>query len=93
MLLLEVCHFLSHYDFSGHERVELIRVELDDIFDKTGRRRVEDILEAKNATYRTSVFSGAPHGFAVRPDVSIPEQLYAKQGAYEQAVSWFDFWF
>lgn len=68
-------------------------VELDDIFNKTGRHSVEDILEAKDVVYRTSLFSGAPHGFAVRPDVGIPEQVYAKQGAYEQAMSWFEFWF
>lgn len=70
-----------------------MHVELDDIFNKTSRRSAEDILESKDATYRTSLFSGAPHGFAVRPDVSTPEQVYAKHTAYEQAVSWFKIWF
>lgn len=76
-----------------HFSSELMHVELDDIFNKTSRRSAEDILESKKATYRTSLFSGAPHGFAVRPDASISEQVYAKQAAYEQAVSWFRFWF
>ncbi|KAF2248375.1 alpha/beta-hydrolase [Trematosphaeria pertusa] len=66
--------------------------ELDAAFNVTGRHTAEDILQKKNATYQTNLYSGAPHGFAVRPDLSNARQKYAKEAAFVQAVSWFDAW-
>ncbi|KAJ8110132.1 hypothetical protein OPT61_g6944 [Boeremia exigua] len=66
--------------------------ELDTLFNKTNRRDAEDILQAKNSTYQTNLYSGAPHGFAIRPNVAIPVQAYAKQASFEQAVLWFNTW-
>lgn len=86
---LEVCRFTL---VPADIRARLRQTELDTLYNKTNRRDAEDILQLKNATYRTSVFSGAPHGFAIRPNVSIAVQAYAKQASYEQAVSWFKAW-
>ena len=67
-------------------------VELDAAFNLTLRRNAEDILTSKNATYQTTLYSGAPHGFAVRVDLNIPRQKYAKESSFVQAVRWFDAW-
>ncbi|KAF2117950.1 dienelactone hydrolase family-domain-containing protein [Lophiotrema nucula] len=66
--------------------------ELDTAFNVTGRHAAESILQTKNATYQLNLYSGAPHGFAVRPDLSVPRQKYAKETAFFQAVRWFDAW-
>ena len=67
-------------------------VELDASFNATGRRTAEDILSAQNATFQMSLYSKAPHGFGVRVNMSIPEQKFAKEASFKQAVTWFDFW-
>ncbi|KAF2005617.1 alpha/beta-hydrolase, partial [Amniculicola lignicola CBS 123094] len=64
--------------------------ELDGAFNATARRIAEDVLQKKNATYQSTVYSGAPHGFAVRPDLTVQRQKFAKEAAFLQALSWFD---
>jgi hypothetical protein len=32
-----------------------------------------------NVTFQSNLYSGAPHGFGVRINQSIPQQAYAKQ--------------
>ncbi|KAL5372825.1 hypothetical protein DPSP01_013195 [Paraphaeosphaeria sporulosa] len=66
--------------------------ELDNAFNSTGRYNAEAILTAKNATYQTNFYSGAPHGFAVRPNITIARQKYAKEASFLQAVLWFAAW-
>ncbi|KAF2270496.1 alpha/beta-hydrolase [Lojkania enalia] len=66
--------------------------ELDGAFNATGRHTAESILQTKNATYQLNLYSGAPHGFAVRPNLNVPRQKYAKESAFFQAVQWFDAW-
>ncbi|KAF2675729.1 alpha/beta-hydrolase [Lentithecium fluviatile CBS 122367] len=66
--------------------------ELDALFNSTGRRAAEDILTARNATYQTNLYSGAPHGFAVRANLNISRQRFAKEASFLQAVTWFDNW-
>ncbi|KAL5394891.1 hypothetical protein PMIN06_002336 [Paraphaeosphaeria minitans] len=66
--------------------------ELDNAFNATGRYSTEAILTAKNATYHTNFYSGAPHGFAVRPNMTVPRQKYAKEASFLQAVLWFAAW-
>ena len=36
-----------------------------------------------------TVFSGVVHGFAVRCDLADPWQRWAKEAAFQQALSWF----
>ncbi|ORY06766.1 dienelactone hydrolase [Clohesyomyces aquaticus] len=66
--------------------------DLDDAFNATRRRTAEDILIKKNTTYQTSLYAGAPHGFGVRVDLMNKRQKFAKEGAFYQAVGWFDAW-
>ena len=40
--------------------------------------------------YQMSLYSGVEHGFAVRADTSKPDNKFAKEAAFLQAVQWFD---
>jgi hypothetical protein len=42
--------------------------------------------------FQTTLYAQAPHGFAVRANLSVPAQKFAKEGAYLQALTWFDAW-
>jgi hypothetical protein len=42
--------------------------------------------------YQMSLYGGTSHGFAVRANVTDPEQKFAKETAFLQAVRWFDNW-
>jgi len=66
--------------------------ETDSSFNATKRHDTEDILAAKNATYQINLYSGASHGFAIRVDMSNRRQVFAKESAFRQALSWFDTW-
>ncbi|KAF2134177.1 alpha/beta-hydrolase [Dothidotthia symphoricarpi CBS 119687] len=65
---------------------------LDAAFNSTARFRAETILQTNNVTFQSSLYAAAPHGFAVRVNQSIPQQAYAKQASFVQAVTWFDAW-
>lgn len=54
------------------------------------RSELEGLLLATNQHYQTTLFSGTHHGFAVRADISDPEQKFGKEEAFLQAVRWFD---
>ncbi|KAL5114782.1 hypothetical protein ACEQ8H_007344 [Pleosporales sp. CAS-2024a] len=65
---------------------------LDASFNATAKAQAERILSAKNVTFQTNTYAGAPHGFAVRVDQNVPQQAYAKQASFVQAVTWFNAW-
>ncbi|KAH7402145.1 dienelactone hydrolase [Phaeosphaeria sp. MPI-PUGE-AT-0046c] len=65
---------------------------LDDSFNATAKVRAEAILNKNKVTFQSNLYFGAPHGFAVRANISDPLQAYAKQASFVQAVSWFDAW-
>ncbi|KAH8726210.1 dienelactone hydrolase [Phaeosphaeriaceae sp. PMI808] len=65
---------------------------LDGAFNATAKSRAETILSSNNVTFQSNLYSAAPHGFAVRVNQSIPQQAYAKQASFVQAVTWFDAW-
>jgi hypothetical protein len=48
--------------------------EDDFLFPLTSRRRAEDILFAKKASYHIQVFSGVEHGFAVRGNPEVENE-------------------
>ncbi|KAG2116301.1 Alpha/Beta hydrolase protein [Suillus cothurnatus] len=54
------------------------------------RRRAEDIMVARKCTYHFQVFSGVKHGFAVRCDLAIDTQRWAKEESARGIVGWFD---
>ncbi|KAF2277893.1 alpha/beta-hydrolase, partial [Westerdykella ornata] len=63
--------------------------QLDGTFNAAARRNAEDILTGMNAVFQTVLYSQAPHGFAVRVNMSAPAEKFAKEGAFLQAVKWF----
>jgi dienelactone hydrolase len=65
---------------------------LDASFNSTARSRAEGILNGNNVTFQSNLYYGAPHGFGVRVNQSVPQQVYAKQASFIQAVTWFDAW-
>jgi hypothetical protein len=69
-----------------------VRLENDGSFNAIKRHEAEDILAAKNSTYQINLYSGASHGFAIRVDMSNRRQVFAKESAFRQALSWFDTW-
>lgn len=73
-------------------RETLTKIALDASFNATAKSRAESILNANNITFQTNLYSQAPHGFAVRPNLTVPQQAYAKQASFVQAVTWFDAW-
>ena len=66
--------------------------EVDEVFPAKNRHESEEILghlEPK-VPYQISLYSEVRHGFAVRGDLSIKSQRFAKEAAFHQAVIWFD---
>lgn len=72
--------------------LSIAAAEHDYIFTTVKRHKSEEILSNKTpkVPYQMCLYSGTTHGFAVRCDLSIPEQKYAKEQAFLQAVNWFD---
>ncbi|KAH7886375.1 dienelactone hydrolase [Phlebopus sp. FC_14] len=63
--------------------------ETDPMFSPEVRRRTEDILVEKKATYYFQIFSGVSHGFAVRCDISVEAQRWAKEECARGTLEWF----
>ncbi|KAG6890847.1 hypothetical protein C0992_012486 [Termitomyces sp. T32_za158] len=52
-------------------------------------KRAEDLMVEAKATYHISVFSGVSHGFAVRCNLEVENERWAKEQAARQIVEWF----
>lgn len=65
---------------------------MDQVYPPEKRRETEAILQKKGVSYETHLYGGTMHGFAVRTDLSVPYQKFAKEGAFNQAIRWFDYW-
>jgi sterol O-acyltransferase len=66
--------------------------ESDSIFPAEKRHESEVILKEVKQPYQINLYSGVEHGFAVRCEISLPQQKYAKESAFLQACAWFDEW-
>ncbi|OWO99356.1 hypothetical protein B2J93_8753 [Marssonina coronariae] len=51
------------------------------------RAAAEAIFISKNATFQTTLYAGAEHGFAVRTNLTDPLKAFAQESAYIQAVA------
>ncbi|CDO68501.1 hypothetical protein BN946_scf184499.g26 [Trametes cinnabarina] len=74
--------FLNEDHFKGVKQV-------DRTFPVESRRRAEDILVEQKAKYYIQVFSGVEHGFALRGDMSVPIQRWAKEESARGILNWF----
>lgn len=62
----------------------------DPIFPAMKRYKSEEILLKSKQHYQINLYSGTSHGFAVRGDLDVKQQRYAKEQAFFQSVTWFD---
>jgi len=60
------------------------------MFSKARVEELEGILKARSGeqTFTSRTFKGTVHGFAIRPNLGIPEVKQAFEEAFEQAVGW-----
>jgi len=91
--------YCAHPSFVEEEELKAINgplsisaAETDGIFPAEMRHKSEEILKATKQPYQINLFSGVEHGYAVRCDVKVKIQKFAKEQAFLQAVSWFDTW-
>lgn len=96
--LADVCA-IAHPSFVDIEEIEAIGKnkpilisagEEDYIFPSDLRHQTETKLAEKGIRYQLDLFSGAPHGFAVRGDLSVPAIKYAKEKVLWDQIYWFD---
>lgn len=90
--------YVAHPSFVEEAELAAIRgpfsisaAETDAIFPAEKRHKSEEILIEQKVPYQINLFSGVSHGFAVRGDLKVPQQKWAKEQAFEQAVKWFNF--
>ena len=89
--------FTAHPSFVTEEELAAITgplsiaaAETDNIFPVEQRHKSEEILRTTNVPWQINLFSGVEHGFAVRGDLNNPEVKFAQNGAFNQALAWFD---
>ncbi|KAI9736583.1 MAG: hypothetical protein M1818_006094 [Claussenomyces sp. TS43310] len=70
--------------------LSIAAAETDEIFPSEKRHKSEVVLKDTKQPYQINLFSGVVHGFAVRGDMSVKHEKFAKEQAFLQAVSWFD---
>lgn len=88
--------FVAHPSFVEEAELSAITgplsvaaAELDDLFTVEQRHKSEEILRKTKLEFQISLFSGVHHGFAVRGDPNDKKQLFARDQAFIQAVTWF----
>ncbi|KAJ4329335.1 hypothetical protein N0V84_000230 [Fusarium piperis] len=67
----------------------LATAEFDDLLNATRRSEIEALLGETRQPFQVNLYSGTNHGFGVRANLSDPEQKFAKEEAFWQAVRWF----
>ncbi|TVY46952.1 Hydrolase [Lachnellula occidentalis] len=91
--------YIAHPSFVTSEELSAITKPLsiaaaedDAIFTQENRFESEKILAGLILPYQINLYGGVGHGFALRGDLSIKEVKFATDRAFEQAVTWFDYW-
>lgn len=89
--------FLAHPSFVTEEEfaaiagpISIAAAETDSIFPLDKRVASEKILNTLSHAWQINLYSGTEHGFAVRGDMSKRHLKFAKEQAFNQAVTWFD---
>ncbi|KAK7742404.1 hypothetical protein SLS53_004550 [Cytospora paraplurivora] len=70
--------------------LSIAAAETDAIFPADKRHKSEEILQKTGVPYQINLYSGVEHGFSVRCDLTKRHQKFAKEQAFQQAVTWFD---
>ncbi|KAK9470885.1 dienelactone hydrolase [Dipodascopsis tothii] len=88
---------IAHPSFCDNEEFDAVRqpliieaAETDPIFPTENRHKVEVMLAANKIPYQISVYSGVVHGFAVRTDLAVPQNKYAKEQAFLGMAAFFN---
>lgn len=66
--------------------------EIDQVMPPEKRHETEAILQKLGHPYELTLYGGTEHGFAVRTDLGVKKKKLAMEGAYAQAIRWFDEW-
>ncbi|KAI0756074.1 alpha/beta-hydrolase [Daedaleopsis nitida] len=83
--------FLNDDHFRNVKQPLLLSSPEDDFtFPLPARRRAEEILVQRKATYFIQVFSGARHGYATRADPELQTERWAKEETARATVHWFE---
>ncbi|KAF3389085.1 Protein AIM2 [Penicillium rolfsii] len=89
--------FIAHPSFITHEELGAIQgplsiaaAEIDPIFTTQLRHESEVTLAKTGHPWQINLFSGVSHGFAIRGDLNVKIQKFAKEQAFAQAVAWFN---
>lgn len=90
------CGYVAHPSFVDEDELaalsgplSIAAAETDAIFPPDKRHRSEEILLETKQPYQINLYSGVVHGFAVRGDVHVQAQRFAREQAFEQAMTWF----
>ncbi|KIW19411.1 hypothetical protein PV08_03706 [Exophiala spinifera] len=88
--------YTAHPSFVTDEELERIgkplsisAAEIDSIFTTELRHRSERILAETSQRWQINLFSGVTHGFAIRADLKVPQNKFAKEQAFLQSLGWF----
>ncbi|KAF4968344.1 hypothetical protein FSARC_4290 [Fusarium sarcochroum] len=91
--------FTAHPSLLATEEIEAVIKPVsvagaanDDIFPQKRQAETDAILTKIGKPFTSVLYSGTSHGFAVRPNTSEPQQVFAKEEAFYQAVRFFDAW-
>ncbi|KAF4555078.1 Hydrolase tropI-like protein 1 [Elsinoe fawcettii] len=69
--------------------LSIANAEEDTTWPLAQARIAEDILRNSTVAWQLDTYSDVPHGFAIRANDSLPRQVFAKEQAFVQAVTWF----
>lgn len=70
--------------------LSIAAAEIDHIFPDEMRAKTEKILKGTKLPWQIFFYGGVEHGFAVRCDLSVERQKFAKEQAFSQAIQWFN---
>jgi dienelactone hydrolase len=88
--------FVAHPSFVEDDELKAITgplsiaaAQTDTIFPAEKRHKSEVILVNTKQPWQITLFSNTEHGFAVRGDLNVKQEKFAKEQAFLQAVTWF----
>ncbi|KAJ2903646.1 hypothetical protein MKZ38_009589 [Zalerion maritima] len=70
--------------------LSIAAAETDSIFPSEKRHKSEEILKDTGMPYQINLYSSVAHGFSVRGNMENKVEKWAKEQAFLQAISWFD---